>query len=157
MKPGAVHESAELEFKSSLRWDYEQQNKNKVLERVVAKTIAGFANANGGVLLIGVSDDGTVLGLDPDYATLPKQNRDGFEQQVVQVLAAALGESVLAFITITFHEIGGDDVCQVAVQPCDHPVYLTDDGKSALYVRTGNLTGALPVDQAVKYVGSHWQ
>lgn len=149
-------ESAELEFKSSLRWDYEQQNKNKVLERVVAKNVAGFANAKGGVLLIGVSDDGTVLGLEPDYATLPKQNRDGFEQQIVQVLASALGESVLAFITITFHEIDGDDVCQVAVQPCDHPVYLIDEGKSALYVRTGNLTGALPVDEAVKYVGNHW-
>lgn len=149
-------ESAELEFKSSLRWDFQQQAKNKVLEKVIAKTVAGFANAKGGVLLIGVDDEGTVLGLDADYATLSKGNRDGFELQVTQVLSAALGESVLAFVTITFHEIDGHDVCQIAVEPCDHPVYLADGGESALFVRMGNLTKPLPIDEAVKYVGSNW-
>jgi len=149
-------ESADLEFKSSLRWDYQQQTKNRSLEKVIAKTVAGFANAKGGVLLIGVDDEGTVLGLEADYATLSKSNRDGFELQVTQVLSASLGESVLAFITITFHEIDGHDVCQVAVEPSDHPVYLLDGGESALFVRMGNLTKALPVDEAVKYVGSNW-
>jgi hypothetical protein len=149
-------ESAELEFKSSLRWDFQQQAKNKVLEKVIAKTVAGFANAKGGVLLIGVDDEGAVLGLEADYATLSKGNRDGFELQVTQVLSGALGESVLAFVTITFHEIDGHDVCQIAVEACDHPVYLADGGESALFVRMGNLTKALPVDEAVKYVGSNW-
>lgn len=149
-------EGADLEFKSSLRWDYQQQTKNKALEKVVAKTVAGFANAKGGVLLIGVDDDGAVLGLEPDYATLNKQNRDGFELHTTQVLAAALGESVLAYVTITFHEIDGCDVCQVTVEPSDHPIYLLDGGESALFVRLGNLTKALPINEAVKYVGTNW-
>ena len=149
-------ESAELEFKSSLRWDYQQDAKNKALEKVVAKTVAGFANAKGGVLLIGVDDEGVVLGLEPDYRTLSKGNRDGFELHLTQVLGAALGESVLAFVTVTFHEVDGSDVCQVGVEPCDHPVYLLDGGDSALFVRMGNLTRALPVEEAVKYVGSNW-
>jgi hypothetical protein len=149
-------ESAALEFKSSLRWDYQEACKNKVLERVIAKTVAGFANAKGGVLLIGVDDDGNVLGLAPDYKTLQKSNRDGFEQQIIQVIGASLGESVVAFVTVTFHEVEGKDVCQLAVEACDHPVYLTEGGDSALYVRMGNLTKALPVDEAVQYVGSNW-
>lgn len=149
-------ESAGLEFKSSLRWDHQQQRCNKVLEKVIAKTVAGFANAKGGVLLIGVDDEGTVLGLEADYATLSRGNRDDFERQITQVLGSALGESVLAFVTTTFHEIGGHDVCQLAVEACDHPVYLLDSGERALFVRMGNLTKALPVDEAVKYVGSNW-
>lgn len=149
-------ESAQLEFKSSLRWDYKQSNKNKALERAVAKTIAGFTNAKGGTLLIGVDDDGEILGLLPDFESLGKPNRDGFELQLTRVLSSSLGESVLAFVTITFHETDGKDVCQVSVEPSDHAVYLTDEGEQALFVRMGNMTKALPIDEAVKYVGSRW-
>lgn len=149
-------ESSQLEFKSSLRWDYRQVAKSKVLERVVAKAVAGFVNAKGGKLLIGVDDEGNVLGLTSDYSTLEKANRDGFELHLVQVLASALGESAIAFVTTTFHEVDGKDVCQIVVEPSDHPVYLTDGGNQALFVRMGNLTKALPVDEAVRYVGSHW-
>jgi len=43
-----------------------------VLETAVLKTIAAFLNsAEGGTLLIGVADDGTIHGIESDYATLP--------------------------------------------------------------------------------------
>ena len=43
----------------------------KVLEGAVLKTVAAFLNSyDGGTLLIGVADDGTVHGLDADYASL---------------------------------------------------------------------------------------
>ena len=63
-------EHEELEFKSSLRWDTEQSCLNKALEGVTLKSIAAFNNTQGGRLLIGVRDDGQVLGLEPDYGTL---------------------------------------------------------------------------------------
>ena len=40
------------------------------LERAVAKTVAGFLNAEGGVLLIGVADDGSIPGIEDDYTLL---------------------------------------------------------------------------------------
>jgi hypothetical protein len=46
-------ESSELEFKSSLRWDYKENKLNTGLEKVIMKTIAAFNNGDGGVLLIG--------------------------------------------------------------------------------------------------------
>ena len=36
---------------------------NKDLEQVIVKSVAAFANGQGGTLLIGVKDDGEVLGL----------------------------------------------------------------------------------------------
>jgi predicted HTH transcriptional regulator len=63
-------EDENLEFKSSARWDYREGQANKTLEVVIVKTIAGFLNGNGGILVIGVNDDGEVLGLEPDYKTL---------------------------------------------------------------------------------------
>ena len=63
-------ESAELEFKSSARWDMKENKKNKEMEQVIVKTVAAFLNSDGGTLLIGVADDGTPLGLAHDFQTL---------------------------------------------------------------------------------------
>lgn len=52
---------------------------SKKLEEVVIKTLAAFANGQGGTLLIGVDDSGAVLGLDNDYHALGGANRDKLE------------------------------------------------------------------------------
>jgi hypothetical protein len=60
-------ESNELEFKSSLRWSYKVGIIDKKLESVILKTLAAFGNSDGGILIIGVNDDGEAIGLDRDY------------------------------------------------------------------------------------------
>src|SRR6266571_9260234 len=72
----AEGESDELEFKSTLRWDLKEGTVNKRLEEVIAKTVAAFANSQGGTLLIGVDDEGQVLGLEHDYLSLGDVDRD---------------------------------------------------------------------------------
>jgi archaellum component FlaG (FlaF/FlaG flagellin family) len=37
---------------------------------VIAKAVAGFLNTEGGALLIGVNDDGDVVGLVDDFAVV---------------------------------------------------------------------------------------
>ncbi len=68
-------ESAVLEYKSSLRWDLKLQKYNADLIKVVFKTIAGFMNVEGGTLLIGVDDSGTVLGVEYDLNYKPMKCR----------------------------------------------------------------------------------
>ncbi len=68
-----------VEFKSSLRWDFNENKVNKVLETVILKSINAFANAKGGKLFIGVDDGMNILGLEKDLSSLPKQNIDYFE------------------------------------------------------------------------------
>ena len=144
-------ESRFLEFKASLRWDYREGKVNKVLENVVIKTLAGFLNAkDGGTLLIGISDDATILGIEQDYSTLRKgQGRDEFELHLNQLIARSLGESVPVFITPTFHSIDGHDICQITVESSDHPIY---DNEGQFYLRVGNATRPLPVNEAVEYI-----
>ena len=153
----ATGESETWEFKSSLRWDRKEARVNKDLERVVIKTLAGFLNAKkGGTLLLGVADSGGLTGLGDDYASLPKKDRDGFELHLHQLVARDLGESISPFLILTFHELEGHDVCQVAIEPSDHPVYVPEGQSSAFYLRVGNATRALPVNEAVRYVQSRW-
>ena len=67
-----------MELKSTARWDLREAKKNPDLEAVIRFTVAGFLNAHGGTLLIGVADDGSIVGLEPDYGTFKKPNRDDF-------------------------------------------------------------------------------
>jgi magnesium-transporting ATPase (P-type) len=149
-------ESATVEFKSSLRWDLNERKVNKALEKTVAKTIAGFLNGRGGTLLIGVDDAGAAVGLDDDFATLSRPDRDGFERHLLQVITAALGGQVRRFLSVEFADINGHDICTVAVRPADGPIYLRDGPEPRLYVRSGNATSPLALDDAVHYVGTRW-
>ena len=48
-------------------WEKTQRLNSKgsyLTERVLAEEIAAFANASGGMILIGVDDDGEIVGID---------------------------------------------------------------------------------------------
>ena len=148
-------ESKTLEFKSSLRWDYYQNEANKDLEKVIAKTVAAFLNTEGGYLLIGVKDDGTVLGLENDYNTL-RGGKDEFLQKVVQVVNNYLGENNHAFIESEFFEVDGKEVCWVKVDKSPRPVYLEDNQDNKFYVRTQNSSRELTGEEADRYKEDHF-
>src|SRR5262249_15667689 len=87
----AEGESEELEFKSTLRWDLKEGGVSKKLEDVIMKTVAAFANSQGGTLLIGVDDSGNVLGLESDYHSLGNADRDRFELHLRNLLNQQFG------------------------------------------------------------------
>lgn len=148
----ATGESEILEFKSSLRWDHRQKKCNKALEIVIVKTIAGFLNHDGGDLLVGVADDGSIIGLEDDYATLRKKDRDGFELLLMQLVINALGGDVCTLLHIVFHEIDDRDVCQVLIEPSERPVYVQHEGRAWYFVRTGNSTRELDTKEAIDHI-----
>jgi ATP-dependent DNA helicase RecG len=76
-------ETESLEFKESLR-----------LKEEIGQAVSAFSNANGGLILIGVSDDGTIIGVDIGRNTLEelanyiKRNTDPAIFPSVKVLDA---------------------------------------------------------------------
>jgi predicted HTH transcriptional regulator len=58
------------------------------------KTIAGFLNASGGTLVIGVADDGKVLGLAADG--FPNEDKMGLH--LVNLLRDRVGEMFLPYV-----------------------------------------------------------
>jgi ActR/RegA family two-component response regulator len=111
---------SELEFQPTVRWDVRQSKANRDVEAVIVRTVAGFLNVDGGVLLIGVDDRGNVVGLRHDYATLRKQDRDGFESFLTKLLLDALGREVSPCIRIGFHRYAGKEVCLVIARAAPH-------------------------------------
>lgn len=149
-------ESGRVEFKSTLRWDVAKGVPNKALEAVIAKAIVGFLNGQGGNLLIGVEDDGTVFGLEQDYQTLRRKDRDGFEQLLMDLVKRFAGGETCASVHVLFSRIEDKDVALVIVEPAHRPVYLNHGGKSEFYLRTGNSTRALDARETMDYARKRW-
>ena len=152
-------EGERVEFKASLRWNRLRKRPDKNLQSVVVKTLAGFLNGSGGTLLIGIDDAGTAVGIADDIKSLsPKrQNRDGFELHFWNLIVGAIGEASTTYLVVTFHEVDGEEICQVTAEPSNHPIYLKESqDHETLYLRTGNSTRALPLSEAVKYVRLRW-
>ena len=71
----AAEESDEVEFKSTLRTNLHTGQADAKIELSALKSVAGFLNAQGGTLMIGVDDDGKVLGLAADK--FPNEDKMG--------------------------------------------------------------------------------
>lgn len=150
-------ESFHLELKQTFRWDLKQKVINKSLEKSVMKTIAAFLNSDGGNLVIGVTDSGKIHGLEDDYRTLVRKDRDGFENHFNQVFKNMLGAEFRQCVTLSFETIEEKDVCLVEVRHCDKPVFLRMNGEEEFFIRTGNTTSPLLISEVNSYVGSKWK
>lgn len=154
----AEGESDALEFKSSLRWDSKQGDINKKLEDVVVKAVSAFANSQGGSLLIGVDDDGEVIGIEHDYISLGDADRDKFELHLRNLLNQQFGTSFVSQrIAIKFHIMDEKDVCQVEIQAAKEPLIVSVTDKNGqkiekLYVRSGNSSQELQLSQMSAYI-----
>lgn len=165
---GPGKESGHLEYKSSLRTRSRTGEVYKPLETASLKTIAAFANnRDGGTLLIGVADDGSVAGLASDYASLRKagkDDRDVFQLHLVNIVAAAMGAAAAATLSVQLHSVNGGDVCRVHVRPSAVPVDATvtvdKNGQmsrtTVFYVRAGNSTLGLDAAEKDKYLRDRW-
>jgi predicted HTH transcriptional regulator len=150
-------ENQYVEFKSSLLWDYHQQKVNKKLYEPVMKNLSAFMNTTGGALLIGVDDDGRILGLQEDIKTLKKPNIDGFENVFNMAFNKMIGVEFRHFIDLTFPEVDDQTVCLVSVKPANQPVYLVHQGQEAFYIRAGNASQPLSVSTATSYIQNHFE
>jgi len=155
-------ESRSLEFKSTARWNVRAGRQDPVMEHVVVKTVCALLNGEGGVLLIGVDDDGTVLGIEPDLATLgSRQNIDGYELFLRQLLENSLSAVTAHTVQIRFHDLHGRQICEVAVAASGRAVFAksargSGTETSEFWVRVGNSTRQLHGDDMVQYQEEHW-
>lgn len=146
-----------VEFKSSFRYDVNQGKVNKALEMVIMKTLAGFMNSEGGTLLIGVGDEGNILGLKNDYGTLKRKDKDGFEQLMMTTVANSLGTASCKLVHLNFHSVSEKEVCRLSVTVSPNPVYVKHDKTSKFYIRTGSGTREMELHEAVKYINEKYK
>ena len=156
----AAGESHLVEFKQTARWNAHTEQRDPKLELVIAKTVAGFLNADGGTLLIGVSDDGTATGLDDDLSLMKEPDLDRYELWASDHLERCLGKPAVANVRVAFELVANNQVCRIDVEASPDPVFLDVPGgnrEADMYVRMGNSTRKLLTDEALEYSRNHWR
>ena len=141
-------ESEKLEFKSTLRTNLETGETDKRMEKAVLKTIVAFLNTDGGNLLIGVDDDGEVIGADLHSF----ENKDKMGLHLTNLISSKIGNSFLPYISFNLVDFDDKVVIRVKCDPCPLPVFYKDGKTEIFFVRSGPRTEELTGTTLLGYV-----
>ena len=152
----AEAESQRVEFKSSAYYSYKPDVPEKVVIESVLRAVAGFLNAGGGTLAIGIADDGKILGIQPD---LDRKNMDGdrYVNSLTTHIERSLGRFASTLARIQLHAVNGVQVALVHVAASPEAIYAKiSKHDRAFLVRVNNSTRILEGADLVRYVNQHW-
>jgi hypothetical protein len=154
-----LSESEFLEFKSTLKWDIRLERANPLLIGEIIKTIAGFLNNKGGVLIIGYDDDNNVLyGLEKDYpVTSKKSNYDGWQQYFINQVNERLGKEINHYFTIESVPHDGKTIARINVSKSPKPVFAKQNQQGGdFFVRIHGQTENLNPEDTNKWIKEHF-
>src|SRR5207249_1705738 len=147
-------ESMTLEFKATLRWSLKADRQDdRGVTHAVLKAIAAFLNTEGGDLLIGVADDGSIVGVEKDQL----ESDDKFMRHLAQVVRNGLGDRAGTCIDPKTQIVEERTVCIVSCQRSPEPVFLKWKGVESVpdgdfFVRSGPGTVKLSPESAQEYI-----
>jgi Putative DNA-binding domain/Type I restriction modification DNA specificity domain len=146
-------ETKYVEFKETLSLDIKKQTKEKYIENSALKTVVAFLNTYGGKLIIGVSDDAQIPGVDAEIEKFHK-NLDKFLLHWKNLLKDRIGEQYYPFIEYRVVKVDLKHVLFVECQPSKSACYLDEKD---FYVRTNPATDKLEGPKLVEYVRNHFK
>lgn len=141
-------ESEAVEFKSTLRTNLHTGEPDKRMEQGVLKTLAGLLNTSGGTLVVGMADNGTPVGIEPD--NFP--NEDKMSLHLVNIVKSRIGPQAMTSMHIHFEDYDSTRVMVVRCKKSPIPVFVKDGETERFYVRTGPSTTELPASQTQEYI-----
>jgi len=143
-------ESDRFELKSTLRWNLKADRAGKEIENAWLKTVVAFLNTDGGILAIGVEDDGSVLGIEPDRFA----NSDRYLLHVNSLIRDTIGPDFTPFIESALVPLEGSEVLAVRCRPSPMPAFLKRDGQEEFYIRIGPGSRKLLASEMLAYLQS---
>jgi hypothetical protein len=146
-------ESKRLEFKSTLRMNLITGKTDWNIEHSVLKTIVAYLNTDGGILLVGVSNDGEVLGIKNDGFP----NEDRFLLHFKQLIKQHIGLNYAPMIEYTLVPVSGKEVLEIDCKKSDEAVFLkTDKNDEEFYIRIGPSSERLTGSKLIEYVNRRY-
>lgn len=142
-------ESRTLEFKQTLSLDVRKSTKEAYIEKMVLKTIAAFLNSQGGTLLVGVADDGSIAGLRAEMDAVFKGSRDDLLKHFKNILRRSIGETFYPLIDYNTVDVNGEQVLRVDCRESDKECFLDS---TEFYVRTNPATDQLNGEKMLEYI-----
>lgn len=132
-------EGGDVEFKSTLRMNLHTAQHDEKMHLAVLKSVTGFLNAKGGTLMIGVTDDGNVIGLAADGF----QDEDKMGLHLGNLVRDRIGTLFAPYVHGHFQDQDGKRVLVVQCDKGPKAAFVKDGTAQRFYVRGGNATTEL--------------
>lgn len=158
-------EDTKLERKSSIVFtasDSEPNIQDQML--VICKVLAAFMNKEGGCLVIGVTDNDEIRGIEDDYPHLNSDpdddftyqlNEDGYRLKILHDVNYRCGSLPTSLLDFDFRKREGKCYCKINVKPSPSPVWVKRDGQGALlYIRQDGRCKTIYGDELTNYIVS---
>ncbi|PIN89436.1 hypothetical protein COU60_03510 [Candidatus Pacearchaeota archaeon CG10_big_fil_rev_8_21_14_0_10_34_76] len=146
-------ESEILEFKSTLRVNLHTNEVDRKVEHSALKTITAYLNSRGGVLLIGVSDDKELIGIEKDNFS----SQDKLVLHFTNLIKRDIGSEYLPFIKFEIVQVHEMSVLKVECKSSRRPVFLRGANEEEFYVRNGPSSTRLSGSSLVSYISHHFR
>ncbi len=142
-------EDAHLEFKSTMRHNLRTGKAGKEIELAWLKGVTAFLNTDGGIVLLGVADDGTLLGLEADGF----ENDDKCRLHFKNLLNQHLGPEYARLVRFELYQLEGKRLGAVECERSPTPVFLrAKNNEEAFLIRTGPSNIELSPSRALRYI-----
>jgi len=112
---------------------------------IIAKTIAGFLNTEGGNLIIGIREDKSgarneITGIEKEYPKLKDPCTDGYRRMLIdeiikRFLPPAIFHHLGRFLRIHFIESEGHTLCWLEIKKADDSVFVKVQDEEAFFIR----------------------
>ena len=160
----AQGESDVIEFKQTFSLDIIRNKSKKegylpkkedYIETASLKTICGFLNSNGGTLLIGVSDEGKIIGLSEEIELFHKKNLDNLLKHFKNKITHGI-QGFDDFISYKAISIQKNIIIEVSAKAIVYGIGCYLDGKD-FYIRRNPGTDKLKDQELVIYSKEHFK
>ena len=125
-------EHGRLEFKSNL------SGKKKPPFDGIVRTLIAFANADGGELIIGVTDSGKINGLNEILEKY--KNLDKFESSIRDAIRNNTDGNTNTLYRLKFEEYDDQDICRIEINKSRRQIFHQD---GSFLIRDGNISKSL--------------
>lgn len=146
-------EKEDIEFKSTLRINLHTGDTDKKIEMSVLKTIVAFLNTKGGTLLIGVNDNGEILGIEKDK--FPSTDR--FNLHFSNLFKDHIGNQCLPFLEVENILIEEKTLLKVVVKKSPKPIFLKYEKIEEFFIRNGPASVKLEGSKLIEYINQEFK
>lgn len=138
-------ENKTIEFKETFFKNVRTGQKDQEIQKASLKNIVGFLNSDGGNLLVGVADDGSLNGIEDDFFV----SLDKYKLNFKNALHSKIGAEYYPLIDFEIFNINGKLILKVECKPSSEPCFYDE---SEFYVRTNPATDKLEGKKQHEYI-----
>lgn len=132
----------------------ETEYKKKEIQKEIARAIVAFLNSKGGTLIVGVEDNGNILGIEHDYEELSKKKDwDGWFLHLSNILKNYIDDELVSqSLKLKTYPKNGKTIARIYIPESPKPIYFKDNNESHFYIRSFNSSEKLDTKYAMDYM-----